>query len=193
MSKDLQNTSLLDVLPDSISKDGTVKHSGEALDTQLKAIDAVVDLPSLYANIDKRTSLQLDHMAYGWDASAWRDYWPIALKKSIIKNVVTEKRKRGTVKAVKDALASIQSAATIEEWWQTEPKGEPHTFTVLATLSDFSGVLSSEIQEDLITLIDDAKPARSHYSLVLVRDLNGRMGITGQIRPVSYARINSLG
>lgn len=192
MSKELVDVRLSDLLPDSIARDDNVKNSATAIEAQLREVSAMTDTPCLYANIDKRTSEQLDHLAYGWDASVWRDYWSIELKRSIIKNVVTEKRKRGTLKAVKDAVASLGSAATIKEWWQLEPKGAPHTFTVSATLSSLNGVLDSEMQEDLFTLIDDAKPARSHYTLVIIRDVKGRLGVTGYIRHVSYARICSL-
>ena len=47
------------------------------------------------------------------------------------------------------------------------------------------------MQEDLFALIDDAKPVRSHYTFVLVRQLQGGMGVDGYLRPVAYARIRS--
>ena len=152
---------------------------------------AAVDLPSIYVSIDKLTSTQLDHVAYGWDASVWRDSWPVALKRSVLKNVVREKRKKGTLRAVKDAVSSIGSAATIKEWWQQEPKGTPHTFEIQATLGNIDGTLDAEMQEDLFALIDDAKPVRSHYTFVLVRQLQGGMGVDGYLRPVAYSRIRS--
>ena len=130
MSKGLADVRLSDLLPDSIAQDDNVKHSATALDKQLLDMTAAVDLPSIYVSIDKLTSTQLDHVAYGWDASVWRDSWPVALKRSVLKNVVREKRKKGTLRAVKDAVSSIGSAATIKEWWQQEPKGTPHTFEI---------------------------------------------------------------
>ena len=134
MSKTLDQTSLLDLVPDSIKRDKSVSSAGKALDPLLQEVTAALDLPSIYVSIDGLSSEQLDHLAYAWDASVWRDSWPIELKRSVVKNVVTEKRKKGTVRAVRDALASIQSAATIKEWWETDPKGTPHTFTIYATL-----------------------------------------------------------
>ena len=186
MSKGLADVRLSDLLPDSIAQDDNVKHSATALD-----MTAAVDLPSIYVSIDKLTSTQLDHVAYGWDASVWRDSWPVALKRSVLKNVVREKRKKGTLRAVKDAVSSIGSAATIKEWWQQEPKGTPHTFEIRATLGNIDGTLDAEMQEDLFALIDDAKPVRSHYTFVLVRQLQGGMGVDGYLRPVAYSRIRS--
>lgn len=191
MSKELAEVRLSDLLPDSIAQDDNVRHSATALDKQLLDMTAAVDLPSIYVSIDKLTSTQLDHVAYGWDASVWRDSWPVSMKRSVLKNVVREKRKKGTLRAVKDAVASIGSAATIKEWWQQEPKGTPHTFEIQATLGNIEGTLDSEMQEDLFALIDDAKPVRSHYTFVLVRQLQGGMGVDGYLRPVAYSRIRS--
>lgn len=191
MSKSLNECSLLGLVPDSIKRDQSVKSAGLALDPVLKEVTDALDLPSLYVSIDKLTSEQLDHLAYSWDASVWRDSWPIELKRSMVKNVVTEKRKKGTVKAVRDALASIQSAATIREWWQESPKGTPHTFTIYATLGKIDGVLDVEMQEDLLRLIDDAKPVRSHYTFVVQQELKGRIGMMTYMRPIVYARVRS--
>lgn len=189
MSKCLAEVRLSDLLPDSIVQDDNVKHSATALDKQLLDMTVAVDLPSIYVSIDKLTSTQLDHVAYGWDASVWRDSWPVALKRSVLKNVVREKRKKGTLRAVKEAVASIGSAAVIKEWWQQEPKGIPHTFEIQASLGSIDGTLDAEMQEDLFSLIDDAKPVRSHYTFVLVRRLEGGVGIDGYLRPVAYSRI----
>lgn len=191
MSKGLADIRLSDLLPDSIAQDGDVKAGAEALDRQLIEMTGAVDLPSIYVSIDSLTSAQLDHVAYGWDASVWRDSWPIALKRSILKNVVREKRKKGTRRAVEEAVESIQGAATIQEWWEMEPKGEPHTFTVFATLGKIDGTIDSELQDDLIALINDAKPVRSHFDFMVVKNLLGRFGLHGSLRPVTYGRIRS--
>ena len=191
MSKTLEDISLLDLIPSSIKKDSDVSAAAKALDPPLLDMTRALDLPSLYVSIDQMTSEQLDAMAYGWDASVWRDSWPLSLKRSVLENVVTDKRKKGTVRAVLDALASIQSAAEIEEWWQTSPKGTPHTFTIYATLGSIEGVFDAEMQEDIIALVDDAKPVRSHYQFVIVKETTGGIGLEGWIRPVAYARIRS--
>lgn len=191
MSKELAESSLLDLVPDSIAKDPDVSASAKALDVPLRETTGVLDLPSIYVSIDKLTSDQLDHLAYSWDASVWRDSWPISLKRSIIKQVVQEKRKKGTRKAVEQAVEALGSAATIQEWWEMTPKGTPHTFTIFASLGKIDGTLESEMQEDLIALINDAKPVRSHFDFVIVKTLLGRIGWHGSLRPVSYARIRS--
>lgn len=95
MSKELAESSLLDLVPDSIAKDPDVSASARSLDVPLRETTGVLDLPSIYVSIDKLTSDQLDHLAYSWDASVWRDSWPLERKRSVIKNVIREKRKKG--------------------------------------------------------------------------------------------------
>ena len=101
------------------------------------------------------------------------------------------KEKKGTRKAVEEAVKALGSAATIEEWWEKTPHGAPHTFTIYASLARLDGTLESEMQEDLIALINDAKPVRSHFDFVVVKNLLGHIGWHGSIRPVAYARIRS--
>ena len=191
--KTLDDVVLSDLLPDSITKDENVKAAAEAIDPQLRAISEKIDIPSIYFNIDKLPSGVLDHLAKQYDVTVWRDSWTVSLKRSVLKTAISEKRKKGTKAAVLDALASISSAATIVEWWETNPKGTPHTFTINATQSKIEGVIDAEMQEDLFALIDDAKPLRSHYNFVLQQNATGGINVYGCLRAMSYASIRATG
>ena len=191
--KNIETASLLDLLPDSIANDEKVKGAAQAIDPQLQAAASMVDLPSVYVSIDKLTSTQLDHLAVAWDITVWRDYCPVSLKRNVLKAAISEKRKKGTVKAVRDALSSISSAASIVEWWETEPKGTPHTFTIYATQADIEGTIDAEMQEDVIALIDDAKPLRSHYDFVIQNKVKSGINVYACLRPVTVAKIYESG
>nr|DAH50782.1 MAG TPA: tail protein [Caudoviricetes sp.] len=191
--KTLDDVVLSDLLPDSISKDENVKAAAEAIDPQLRAVSENVDIPSIYVNIDKLSSGVLDHLAKQYDVTVWRDSWTVSLKRSVLKTAISEKRTKGTKAAIIDALASISSAATIVEWWETNPKGTPHTFTINATQSKIEGVIDEEMQEDLFALIDDAKPLRSHYKFVLQQNASGGINVYGCMRAISYASIRATG
>lgn len=187
--KDIENASLLDIIPDSIAKDEQMIALARALDPHLQDLAKHLGRVAIHGNIDNMTSQQLDHLAFSHDLNTWRDTWPLGMKKSVLKTAIPNKRIVGTVRAVKDALASIGSAATIVEWWQTEPKGEPHTFTIYATQSEIEGTIDAEMQEDLRAMIDDAKPLRSHYDFVMQNQ--GKTGINAYacIRPCVYVRL----
>lgn len=189
--KTTEDIKLKDTLPDSLTKDENISACAEALDPQLKKIAQNSDIPALYVNIDKLPSRALDHLAMQYDISVWRDNWPLNLKRSVLKNALSDKRKKGTKAAVIQALESIGSSASIVEWYQKTPKGEPHTFTVYATLSEMEGVFTDDQQEDLLGLIDDAKPLRSHYEFVLQTVLKGGIGTYGCLRVLTKSSVRS--
>lgn len=187
--KTLDDAKLKDLLPDSIAKDGNVEASAEAIDPQLKLISENADIPSIYVYIDKLGSIALDHLAKQYDVEPWRDSWNVTLKRNVLKTAIADKRKKGTRFAVKQALESLGSAASIVEWFEKEPKGEPHTFTVYATQPEYGDVIPAEMQEDLLIMVDDAKPLRSHYNFVLQESFKGNLGLHGFSRQLAYSRV----
>lgn len=189
---EIKDVKLSEIIPENLVKDSNVKASAEALDPSLQEVSRNVDIPSIYVRINSLTSEQLDHMAAAWDASVWRQSWPIQIKRRILNNVILEKRKRGTLGAVKKAIETIASFTSLTEWWQETPKGTPHTFKVIASLNNYEGVLESDLQEDLFGLIDDAKPVRSHYDFILQKRYSGEIGAIGLYRKLAYARVKGV-
>lgn len=189
---EIKDVKLSEIIPENLVKDSNVKASAEALDPSLQEVSRNVDIPSIYVRINSLTSEQLDHMAAEWDASVWRQSWPIQIKRRILNNVILEKRKRGTLGAVKKAIETIASFTSLTEWWQETPKGTPHTFKVIASLNNYEGVLESDLQEDLFGLIDDAKPVRSHYDFILQKRYSGEIGAIGLYRKLAYARVKGV-
>ncbi|MBS7328939.1 MAG: phage tail protein I [Oxalobacter sp.] len=191
MNKQLETITLSDILPPSILIDANMQASGLAVDPELRRIAQALDTPVLLKRIDSLTSAQLDHLSRQYDAT-WRDSWPISRKRSVLKATIANKRLVGTVQAVRNALAAISSTMTMTEWWQTTPKGEPHTFTITATMSDVAGGTDTETQEDLIKQIDSAKPVRSWYSLNIVQSMRSGFNAVGVIQSITCSRITAL-
>ena len=189
MTKTLSNVSLLDLLPPNLKNDKFVRALSVALDQQFQKMSRERKNLLIYSRIDELTSKQLDHLAKSFDAAAWRDYWPVSLKRSVLKSAILLKKQKGTVAAVEGALEAISSSAKIVEWWQTEPKGEPHTFTIYVTQPKVGSVIDAELQEDVMTLIDDAKPLRSHYDFVMQDVIDGGVNAFAAIRAVTYSKI----
>lgn len=186
---EIDKSKLSQTIPKNLLNDKNVNACAESLDVQLQRVSSETDLPSIYYNLDKLTSEQLDHLAYSWDAAVWRQSWKLEIKRSVIKNIILDKRKLGTLGAVKGAIETIGSVTEIKEWWQEEPKGTPHTFKVIARLNSYEGVLDTELQEDLIGLIDDAKPVRSHYDFIMQKSFSANIWNVGIYRKLSYARV----
>ena len=187
--KKLNDVVLADLMPGSIASDSNVDASAKAIDPHLRIIAGETKKPSIYARIDELTSRQLDHLAIGYNFTVWRDTWPIALKRSVAKQIIAQKSRMGTLSAVRLALESIGAAVQITEWWQETPKATPHTFKINVVLSQIEGILTSEMQEDVFALLDDAKPKRSHYTFVLSLAQRGGLQLAGVHRPAVFARI----
>ena len=77
----------------------------------------------------------LKERAYGASVDVWDPAWPDDVKRAVIAAAPEVHRHKGTVYAVKTALAALGIAAEVEEWWQTTPRGAPYTFTVRAYVS----------------------------------------------------------
>ena len=165
---EINDVKLSQLIPENLNRDVNVKACADALDPQLQEIALNVDAPSIYLHLDSLTSEQLDHMATQWDASVWRQSWPVEIKRNVINNVIRDKRKKGTLLAVKNAIESIGIIISITEWWQETPKATPHTFKVVASLSDFD------------------------YDFIIETRHSGKIGIIGNCRKLSYSRVRSL-
>tara|TARA_Y100001001_G_scaffold59284_1_gene56089 strand:- start:2526 stop:3182 length:657 start_codon:yes stop_codon:yes gene_type:complete len=186
---DLDEVKLLDLVPDNLTQDKNIYASSMAIDPELKAVSAQLMDPAIFARIDELTSEQLDHIAWQFDSKVWRDSWPLHLKQSVIRTIISEKSKRGTLSAVRNAVESLGSAVIIREWWQTSPQGDPHTFTVTVSVNEIPGQVSAQTQADLMLRIDDVKPVRSHYTLSIATQAYGGLNLSNGVRVATFARL----
>ena len=186
---DLDEIKLSDVMPDSLSRDKGTANVVVAVDEFLREAAGLVETPAHYVAIDSLSSTALDHLAAQYDVSVWRDTWSLTLKRSVLKTAIQDKRMKGSVAAVKQALASVSSIAIIKEWWELSPKGTPHTFSVIASQSAVDDTFSAEMQEDIAALIDEAKPFRSHYTLSIQNNLSTTLSLSGHVRSAAVSQI----
>lgn len=186
---ELKDVSLLDIAPDSITGDGQVSAAARAIDPQLRAME--IDAPAIYAGFDALPGAVLDHLAKQYDVTVWRDSWPDAVKRRVLRTSIADKRKKGTVQAVKNAVSSLGSAVTVREWWETGDT--PHTFKIYVAQGDIDGHVSSDVQADLMSAIEDAKPVRSHYDFILQQPFAGTVNACAYLRCLTFARISSEG
>lgn len=187
--RSITQISLRELVPDSIKSDPKVSAAIDALDAEIQAVSALCGVPSILARIDQLDSQVLDHLAWQFNAKTWRDTWPVSLKRSVIRTIIEVKSKLGTRYAVEQAVQSLGSAVTIQEWWEFDPPKTPHTFDILVTLNDQGGeVPEAQIQEDVIRLIQDSKPVRSQFEFTLAQQATGDLALFGVGRSLEYYR-----
>lgn len=189
MAKSIDDLSLNDQLPESIKPDSQVQSAVVAIDPWLKLAAQVRHYPSVLYNLDILSSLVLDHLATQFNMTAWDSTWDVERKRSVLRAfLIAYKTRVGTVFAVKQAIESFGSGVILTEWWQKEPKGQPHTFEVKSIVPDG---LTIDEQVNLRQLIDAAKPVRSHYTLTVQCQPGGNFYVWTGSRNLSMFQFES--
>lgn len=182
--KTIEDISLKDLLPQGIGADAAVQAAARSIDPQLQTIGRTTDGVAVYANIGALTHEMLDALAVQFDAINWKDSWSRELKVSILKTIIANKRKVGTMKAVRDAIESLGNNAQIVEWFNETPQGEPHTFKIYLLY----GGNQTEVSEDISRAINLAKPARSHYTIIAIEEIKNGIISSGAMTAISHIR-----
>lgn len=134
----------------------------------------------------------LPWLAWGLSVDTWSPDWPEAIKRARIARAIEIQRHKGTLSGIAAAVAVFGGAVSIREWWQTTPRGTPHTFDVVLQLGLVAGAPPSvALIDDVITEITRAKPARSHFTFALGVDGMARIGLIAVARPAVFVRLSA--
>ena len=120
---------------------------------------------------------KLIYLAWALSVDSWDDRWPIHIKRQMLKDSLHQHRIKGSRAAVENALAAFNAQSLLREWWQTEPKGAPHTFEVWLNTpqsQQFMPVLTVAGRETVSqTQHYDIVPSRVYQLVIHVRVLSG--------------------
>ena len=118
----------------------------------------------------------------------WDPLWPDAVQRAAIRAAPIVHRHKGTVYAVKTALAALGMDAEVREWWQETPRGEPYTFTVraFARARLYDGpLLDVRLIRVAYASVLRAKPESRLFDLTVTATLPATLGLA----PVGLARL----
>ncbi|MFT3967912.1 MAG: phage tail protein I [Sphingobium sp.] len=133
----------------------------------------------------------LPYLAYGLSIDNWSPEWPEAVKRERTRRAIEIQRRKGAVASVRAIVASLGGAITLREWWQTEPRGEPHTFSLILSLAAIAGEApGAAYVESVINEVRRTKPVRSHFTFTQALEARGGIGLVGAVRPVVTARLD---
>lgn len=164
-----------------------------ALEKALEQVAAKrTDLP-----VDIRTYRQPSNLAVSilpwlaWELSLdnWSSDWPEAVKRARVRQAIPIARRKGTAASVRDVVASFGGSVAIREWWQMEPKGIPHTFSLIVNLDRPGAPASAAFVEQVVAEVRRAKPVRSHFTFTQGISARGAIGLIGAVRPTLFARL----
>lgn len=105
----------------------------------------------------------LPWLAWALSVDEWDADWSEATQRAVIAASVEVHRRKGTLGAVRRALAATGYRTQISEWWQQLPVGVPHTFRIDVEIDDRG--IDDVTLTALARQLDATKPVRSHYTL----------------------------
>src|SRR3546814_473831 len=109
----------------------------------------------------------LPFLAWGLAIARWDVEWTEAEKRAAIADAIPFHRRKGTRAILREVLDRFSPLLQIVEWWETSPRGAPHTFEVRAPAGDIpANFLTAETAVAIIRDIASVKPARSHFTFV---------------------------
>lgn len=159
----------------------------------MSLLDLPVPIKTLW-NPDTVSADLLPWLAWSLSVDSWMPYWPEVVKRNRVKTAIDIARRKGTAKSVRDVVQSFGGHVEIREWWQQEPRGVPHTFSLLLTVPSQGGQeATAQYVDDIIAEVRRTKPARSHFTFTQGVVAAGGVGVVAVARALSYARLQFAG
>lgn len=125
----------------------------------------------------------------GWalNVDTWDAGWTESQKRQVIAKSVEVHRHKGTVRSVKQSANAFGASVLITEWFNMNPVGPVHTFSL-----DFSVPGASEAQvNSIVSSIIAVKPVRSQLTFTVRETAVVPMALPIVVRPVSYTRFQA--
>lgn len=149
-------------------------------------IARISDVPVLVREVwnpDTAPASVLPWLAWAFSVDDWDSNWTDAQKRNVIKQSVYSQRIKGTIGAVTRQLAALGYTIQILEWWQQVPEGQPYTFDVYITASQYP--LTKRDYNKVMEVIDTNKNLRSHMGQVTI--------VAKSLSNVTCATVSALG
>ncbi|WP_184621578.1 phage tail protein I [Xanthomonas sp. 3058] len=158
-----------------------------AVTERLEAIP--LPYPDLW-NPDTCPAGHLPWLAWTLSVDDWKADWSDAVKRSRLRSAMAIQRRKGTANSVRMVVESFGGAVAIREWWQQEPRGQPHTFELALTLTGADGQsASARFVEEVIAEVERTKPVRSHFTFTQGFQAEARIGVLAVARVAVYCRL----
>lgn len=129
----LTDARLTDALPKTLAEQPWVQALAEASRKMRRRVMAYADRTRLFCDIDEASEEALDALAVELQTPLYKNYYPLTVKRQIVKNSMLYYIRSGTRGAVEELLADIYQGAEVEEWF--EYGGEPNYFRVAIDIS----------------------------------------------------------
>ena len=142
----------------------------------------------------------LPWLAWAVSVDEWDSAWSDAQKRGVIEASYQVHRHKGTVGAVRRALAALGYNTELSEWFQWAPEGIPYTFGVTGEIGDEG--LPPTMYDDIERVALATKNVRSHLAWIRLRaTVRGKFYVGGttiaaeivSVEPYKLTQIESQG
>ena len=113
MAKNLHDLSLQDILPSSIRDDYQVYAAAKALDPELQGVSRDIREALILSRIDELPEAVIDLLAWQWHVDFYELARTLEMKRKAVKGSIRWHRKKGTVWAIRQALAMLDIESEI--------------------------------------------------------------------------------
>lgn len=165
-----------------------------ALEKALEQVAAgLLDLPAPVRTVWSPDSCPiglLPWLAWGLSLDNWSSDWTEAIKRERVRKAIPIARQKGTAASVRAVVQSFGGSVAIREWWQMEPRGDPHTFSLVLNLDQNGAPASAAFVDQVIAEVGRAKPVRSHFTFTQGITAKAPVGLIAAVRPTIYARLS---
>ena len=150
-------------------------------------LDIPTPIRSVWSPNDCPTNL-LPWLAWGLSLDNWSSDWSEGIKRERVRKAISIARQKGTAASVRSVVASFGGSVAIREWWQMEPKGDPHTFSLILNLDQNGAPASAAFVDQVVAEVSRAKPVRSHFTFTQGIAAQTKIGLAAAVRPTNYPR-----
>lgn len=156
----------------------------------------ILDVPTPGADLwspDTCPADLLPWLAWAFSVEVWNAAWPVAVKRSVIRDAVRVHRLKGTRKAVEIALAALGFRIDIVEGW--EDGGDPHRFRLDAYGADVFATgfaIDDRLFARISRVIETVKPVRSHFNLRIGESFEVGAVLRNDVRPSRRQRLDQV-
>lgn len=135
----------------------------------------------------------LPFLAWGLAIARWDPEWTEAEKRVAIADAIPFHRRKGTRAIVREVLDRFHPLLQVVEWWETSPRGAPHTFEIRAPAADIpASFLTADTAAAIIRDVASVKPVRSHFDFIQSLEAQGELWLAAGANPASFTRFDAI-
>lgn len=154
-----------------------------------RATDIPVPLRSLW---DPNTCPEdlLPWLAWALGVDTWKSYWPLNIRRSMLRTAVANKRRQGTAKSVRSVVQAFGAGVALREGFNNPSGAAPHSFDIVISAATMGGEpITADFQQDIINEVTRAKPARSFFTVSAAVQTSSQIGLVNAARAALYHRL----